>query len=77
MSFSAFQLLSPPSLRLFSCPLRQSCEIELLSTSRQNKATLYLAANRGKEPHRDSGNTPICQSLISSLTAGKKLILGV
>lgn len=59
MSSTAFQLLSPLSLRSSSSPLRQSCEIELLSTSLQTKQTLHLAANRGEDQHRDSDNTPM------------------
>lgn len=52
MSFAAFQLLSP----LFLCPnLRQSCEIELLSTSRQTKQHSTFPAGEGKDRRRDSG----------------------
>ncbi|CAB1459357.1 unnamed protein product [Pleuronectes platessa] len=44
-----------------SSETRASCEIELLSTSRQTKPLSYLAANRGKDQHRDSNNTAMSE----------------
>lgn len=56
MSSTAFQLLSPLLMLLL---LSSETELwnwiaEHIST---NKATLHLAANRGKDQHRDSDNT--------------------
>lgn len=75
MSTVAFQLLSPLSLCSSRPNLRQSCEIELLSTSRQTKQLQTLLPKEGKTSTVTVATNP-CQSLISSLTGGKKGNLG-
>lgn len=59
MSFTAFQLLAPLSLLLSNCPLRRSCEIELLSTSRQTKQLSTLLPTGGREGPWQHNNTPM------------------
>lgn len=75
MSSTAFQLLSPLSLCSSRSNLRQSCEIELLSTSRQTKQLSTLLPTEGKTSTVTAA-TNRCQSLISSVTVGKKRNLG-
>lgn len=56
---------------LFGSPLRRSCEVELLSTSRQTKQLYTLLPTEGRTSAITATTHP-CQNLISLLTVGKK-----